>query len=181
MRHAIRVIDRMFFDVPNLKEKIMRTIAITMLALTCFAGPNAAEADDELILSLEPERAPAYELNYEEYRLEELERGARRSRNALIGTSVAAAVGLALVIPATSTQCNSVQTTGKDDKYECTRAGDVLLGVGSPFVIGGLTGAVVSGIILGVRKGKIRRLNDSFSPTRARALRWDERSSRFVF
>ena len=42
--------------------------------------------------------------------------------------------------------------------------------------------AVVSGIILGVRKGKIRRLNDSFEPkTKARALRWDERSSRFVF
>lgn len=161
----------------------MRRTAITMLVLTFFvvSGPSVAEADDELILSLEPERTPAYELTYEEYRLEELERGALRSRNALIGTSVAAAVGLALVIPATSTQCNSVQTTGKDDEYECTRAGDVLIGVGSPFVIGGLTGALVSGIILGVRKGKIRRLNDSFSPTRARAMRWDERSSRFVF
>jgi hypothetical protein len=173
----------MLFDVLNPKEKLMRMIVLTMLVVVFIAGPASAvaEADDELILSLDPEGAPAYELTYEEYRLQELERGALRSRNALIGTSVAAAVGLALVIPATSTQCNSVETAGKEDEYECTRAGDVLLGVGSPLVIGGLTGALVSGIILGVRKGKIRRLNDSFSPTRARALRWDERSSRFVF
>jgi hypothetical protein len=39
----------------------------------------------------------------------------------------------------------------------------------------------VSGIILGVRKGKMRRLDDTFTPNKTRALRWDERSSRLVF
>jgi hypothetical protein len=87
---------------------------------------------------------------------------------------------LALAIPATGGQCESVESDGKSD-YECTRAGDILLRTGSPLVVGGLTGAVVSGIILGVRKGKMRRLDDTFTPNDTRALRWDERSSRFVF
>jgi hypothetical protein len=150
------------------------------LALAAATQPTSALADDQLDLTLEPDAAPAYKLSYEEYRLEELERTSKRSRNALIGTSAAAAVGLLLVIPAASSQCSSVEVGGESD-YQCTSAGDTLLKVGSPLVIGGLTGALVSGIILGVRKGKMRRLNDSFQPTRSRAVQWDERSSRFVF
>ena len=159
----------------------MRHLVCLSLAFSLVAslGDSRAQAED-LDLTLDPDLMPAAEITYEEYKLQELERTARRSRNALIGTSVAAAVGLALVIPATSGQCRSVEIDGKSE-YECTRTGDTLLRVGSPLVIGGLTGAVVSGIILGVRKGKIRRLNDSFGATRGRAFRWDERSSRFVF
>jgi hypothetical protein len=156
----------------------MRHLASLMLAVAVIASTSGARADAELELRLG--NVPASELSYEDYKLQELQRTARRSRNALIGTSAVAAVGLALVIPATSGQCQSVEVGGESD-YQCTQAGDALLRVGSPLVLGGLTGAVVSGIILGVRKGKIRRLNDSFSPTKARALRWDERSSRLVF
>ncbi|MGB5366881.1 MAG: hypothetical protein WBM75_07325 [Polyangiales bacterium] len=161
----------------------MQTVTLTLVALALalvsvvHAKPACAQ---ELDLTLQSDAGPGYKLTYEEYRVQELERGARRSRNALIGTSVAAAVGLALVIPATSGQCDSVVVDGKDE-WNCTRAGDALLGVGSPLVFGGLTGAVVSGIILGVRKGKLRRLNDSFHYPSTRAVRWDERSSRFVF
>jgi hypothetical protein len=158
----------------------MRTIHISLvaLALVSVVHANAAHAQ-ELDLTLQSDAAREYKLTYEEYRIQELERGARRSRNALIGTSAAAAVGLALVIPV-SGQCDSVVVDGQDE-WDCTRAGDALLGVGSPFLFGGLTGAVVSGIILGVRKGKLRRLNDSFYYPSTRAVRWDERSSRFVF
>lgn len=148
----------------------------TVLVLAGIALANPARAQDELDLTLRPER----ELSYEDFKIQELERTSLRSRNALIGTSAVAAVGLALVIPAASGQCESVEVDGKTE-YECTRAGDALLGVGSPLVIGGLTGAVVSGIILGVRKGKLRRLNDSFRIPPSRAVRWDERSSRLVF
>ena len=159
----------------------MRQLVFATLVLAaCGAYSSTAQADDALDLSLSPELTPSYELSYQDFELNELQRKSLRSRNALIGTSVAAAVGLALVIPATAGQCEAVEVGGESD-YECTRAGDALLRAGSPLVIGGLTGAVVSGIILGVRKGKIRRLNDSFSPTQARAIRWDERSSRFVF
>ena len=149
-------------------------------ALVSTALCPIAHADEDLQIKLSPDDPPKYELTYQDYKLQELQRTALRSRNALIGTSVAAAVGLALVIPAASSQCESVTVNGEDE-YQCTRAGDTLLRVGSPLVIGGLTGAVVSGIILGVRKGKIRRMNDTFQPTRARALRWDERSHRLVF
>jgi len=159
----------------------MQRTQITLVALALASVVHAKSAHaQELDLTLQSDTAREYKLSYEEYRIQELERGARRSRNALIGTSAAAAVGLALVIPATSGQCDSVVVDGKDD-WDCTRAGDALLGVGSPLVFGGLTGAVVSGIILGVRKGKLRRLNDSFHYPRTRAVRWDERSSRFVF
>ena len=150
-------------------------------SLAASLGAPEARAEETLDLKLDPELAPEPPpLTYEDYKLEELQRTAKRSRNALIGTSAAAAVGLALVIPAASGQCQSVDVGGKSE-YECTRAGDALLRTGSPLVIGGLTGALVSGIILGVRKGKIRRLNDTFAPTKSRAVRWDERSSRFVF
>ena len=80
-------------------------------------------------------------------------------------------------------QVDSVEIDGQSS-YECTRTGDALIRAGSPLVIGGLTGAVVSGIILGVRKGKMRRLNDSIavsSSSKKRAVQWDERRSRFVF
>ncbi len=153
----------------------MRHLVLISLSLLLFAAYTPAANADELDLTLELEP----NLQYEDFKLQELERTAKRSRNALIGTSVAAAVGLALVIPAASSQCESIEVNGESD-YQCTRTGDTLLRVGSPFVVGGLTGAVVSGIILGVRKGKIRRLNDSFQ-TKNRAVRWDERSSRFVF
>ena len=148
-----------------------------VLASTLPLGVATAQETQAPRLQIEPALAPR--ASYEEFRIHELERGALRSRNALIGTSVAAAVGLALVIPAAA-QCESTEVNGKDE-YDCTRAGNALYGVGSPLVIGGLTGAVVSGIILGVRKGKLRRLNDTFSYPKSRAVRWDERSSRLVF
>lgn len=155
---------------------------ILAAALVASIGTKRARADEDLDLTLDPTLVPAQPqpLSYEEYRLQELERAAKRSRNALIGTAAAAAVGLVLVIPATSTQCQSTDVDGKSG-YDCTRAGDALIGVGSPLVIGGLTGALVSGIILGVRKSKLRRLNDSFGPAKTRTVRWDERSSRFIF
>lgn len=167
---------------PKPAGETMRHLVSMTLAFTFVTalGANRAHADEELDLTLDPDFATASPVAYEDFKLRELERAAKRSRNALIGTSVAAAVGLALVIPAASSQCESVETGGESD-YVCTRAGDALLRAGSPLVIGGLTGAVVSGIILGVRKGKIRRLNDSFTPSKTRALRWDDRSSRFVF
>ncbi len=160
----------------------MRLITATILLPAFLSSLASTASAEELDLSLDAESGPTYKLRYEDYKLQELERTAKRSRNALIATSAVAAVGLALVIPAAAGQCESIQVNGESE-YQCTSAGDTLLGVGSPLVIGGLTGAVVSGIILGVRKGKIRRLNDSFatSSSRSRAVRWDERSSRFVF
>jgi len=159
----------------------MRTTAFSILFILMLPSLSVARAESgSEAPDLTLEAAPEPRISYEEFKVQELERLALRSRNALIGTSVAAAVGLALVIPAGATQCNSVEKTNGDDSYECTRAGNALIGAGSPLVIGGLTGAVITGIMLGVRKGKLRRLNDAFVPN-ARAVQWDERRGRFVF
>lgn len=142
---------------------------------------SSVQADEPDVFALTLEPAPAPRFTYEELEMRELERKALRSRNALIGTAAAAAVGLALTIPAAATQCNSVTQPDGEDDYDCSRAGDLLFGFGSPLVVGGLTGAVISGIMLGVRKGRLRRLNDRTGYLRAGSLRWDDRRGAFVF
>jgi hypothetical protein len=47
--------------------------------------------------------------------------------------------------------------------------------------VGGVTGAVITGIMFGVRKGKLRRLEHRMAYENSRAIRWDPASSRFVF
>lgn len=119
--------------------------------------------------------------SYDEYRLDELKHGARRSRNALIGTSAAAAVGAALLFPGLARQCFLIQRPLQSDELRCTTAGKALLGFGWPLFFGGMTGMIVTGIMLGVRKGKIRRLDDRIAYEKSRAVRWDPAASRFVF
>jgi len=64
----------------------MRTLAVSFIAFVFVSvfSIRPAPAQDEFSLSLQPDAAPGYKLTYEEYRIQELERGARRSRNALI-------------------------------------------------------------------------------------------------
>ncbi len=45
----------------------------------------------------------------------------------------------------------------------------------------GVTGVLISGIMFGVRKGKLRRLEDRMAYEKSRAIRWDPHTSRFVF
>jgi hypothetical protein len=66
-------------------------------------------------------------------------------------------------------------------QIQCTRAGKAMLGIGYPLFLGGITGVLVSGIMYGVRKGKLRRLNDRMAYEKSRAVRWDPARSRFVF
>jgi hypothetical protein len=40
---------------------------------------------------------------------------------------------------------------------------------------------VITGIMFGVRKGKLRRLEHRMAYENSRAIRWDPASSRFVF
>ena len=56
-----------------------------------------------------------------------------------------------------------------------------MLGIGYPLAVGGLTGALISGIILGVRKGKLRDIEARRKYSSAKRLRWDPYSSQFVF
>jgi hypothetical protein len=126
-----------------------------------------------------PPNGPIDKRTYEEYRRDELEVLARRSRNALIGLSAATAVGTALVFPGLARQCFTVVVNGLEE-LRCSTAGSLLVGFGMPLYVGGITGVLISGIMFGVRRGKIRRLNDKIE-YRKRAVQWDPRTSRFVF
>ena len=174
----------------------MPSIIKGMFAAVLFAASTigVAQAQDAPAEapSAEPQAAPVTmttaeptyvdkRLAYDMYRRDELERGVRRTRNALIGTSAAFAVGLALTIPVWAGDHCVWVTIGDRDELTCTTTGKVLLGIGSPLLWGGAIGALVSGIMFGVRKGKLRRINERIILTSERRVRWDLASSRFVF
>jgi len=164
-------------------------LGILSLALSIAAFESGARADEPIITE-----APAGSnqlgyvvrpsASYDEFRRRELHESSRRSRNALIGLSASAALGTALLFPALSRQCYVIQVndlSGTTDELRCSTAGKALSGVGMPLFFGGLTGVLISGIMFGVRKGKLRRLEDRMAYEKPRAVRWDPRTSRFVF
>ena len=117
--------------------------------------------------------------SYDELRREELQRGIKRTRTALIITSASFAVGLSLVVPA-FTSDNCVENDFNDN-ISCNRTGRALLGVGVPFLAVGFWGAIVSGIMLGVRKGKVRRLDEKIAYESRAKFRFDTERGAFVF
>ena len=121
-------------------------------------------------------------LAYDMYRRDELRRSVPRTRNALIGTSVSFGVGLALLIPVwAGDHCIWYSNDFTTDQYSCDKTGKILTGIGAPLAWGGAIGMIVSGIMLGVRKGKIRRLDEKIMLTSQRKLQWDPSTSRMVF
>lgn len=169
----------------------MRTLALGMLllALSIVALETGAHADEPLITE-----APASSnqlgyvtrpsMSYDEFRQRELHESSRRSRNALIGLSATTVVGAALGFSGSLRQCYVVVVTyqsGPSEELRCTPAGKALVGIGWPLFSIGVTGVLITGIMFGVRKGKLRRLEDRMAYEKSRAVRWDPRTSRFVF
>jgi len=165
------------------------SIGVLSLALSIVAFETGARADEPIITE-----APANSnqlgyvtrpsTSYDEFRRRELHESSRRSRNALIGLSAATVVGTALLFPGLIRQCYVIQTnftSPTTDELRCSPAGKALVGVGWPLFIGGSMGVLISGIMFGVRKGKLRRLEDRIAYEKSRAFRWDPRTSRFVF
>ncbi len=166
----------------------MKHLALSVLVFALVTGAllHDVAAQDQIVTeapaaSSPPAlEAPLPRMTYEEYKRDALEESARRSRNALIGTSAATVVGAALLFPAMANQCYVIDFPGGAE-VRCTTAGKVMVGIGWPLFFGGITGVVISGIMFGVRKGKLRRLDDRMAYERSRAVRWDPASSRFVF
>lgn len=121
------------------------------------------------------------QLAYDMYRRDQLAESVPRTRNALIGTSVSFGVGLALLIPVWAGDHCVTYDFGNSSNYECDTTGKVLTGIGGPLAWGGSLGMIVSGIMLGVRKGKIRRLEQKIMLTSDRKLQWDPSTARMVF
>jgi hypothetical protein len=176
----------------------MKRVALSMLGFALVMGTSfdGAAAQDQIVteapsasstpaaeapvVDAPPGEAPPLQKSYEEYKRDTLEKSALRSRNALIGTAAATVVGTALVFPALANQCFRFDFAATNN-IRCTTAGKAMLGIGWPLFFGGMTGVMVTGIMFGVRKGKLRRLDDRMAYEKSRAVRWDPVGSRFVF
>jgi hypothetical protein len=162
---------------------------VLSLALSIVAFETGARADEPIIT--EAPASPSQlgyvaqpSTSYDEFRQRELQKSSRRSRNALIGLSATAVVGAALGFPGSIRQCYVVvvnYSTGPNEEVRCTPAGKALVGIGWPLFSIGVTGVLITGIMFGVRKGKLRRLEDRIAYEKSRAFRWDPHTSRFVF
>ena len=168
----------------------MKFTGFLLAAAIVVATANQAQAQDTTappprsVDSSVVQAPPGYPTSttqptYEQQRREELKVGVKRTRTALIATSASLAVGLSLVIPA-FTSDNCVENDFNDN-ITCTTTGKALLGVGTPFLAVGFWGAIVSGIMLGVRKGKIRRLDEKIAYQSQAKFRWDPERGKFVF
>ena len=164
----------------------MNWTTFTVFAFAVFVGRPAgiARAQDAIVIDTPPFAGATVvvknQQTLDEYRLEELQTRARRSRNALIGLSAASVVGTALAFPGRINQCFVVRFLDGTEELRCTSAGKAMVGLGWPLFFGGLTGVLISGIMFGVRQGKVRRLSDQIEREK-RAFRWDPATSAFVF
>lgn len=160
------------------------TFAVLVFAVFVGRPTGIARAQDAIVIQTPPSTGATVVLKsqhtHDEYRLKELQGRARRSRNALIGLSAASVVGAALAFPGRINQCFVVRFLDGTQKLRCTSAGKAMVGLGWPLFFGGLTGVLISGIMFGVRQGKIRRLSDQIEREK-RAFRWDPATSAFVF
>lgn len=179
----------MIADIDKMPAMWRAPIGILSLVVSIAALESGACADEPIITE-----APGSSVrlgyvarpssSYDEFRQRELHESSRRSRNALIGLSASTVVGAALLFPGLIRQCYLIQTgfsSPTTEELRCSPAGKGLVGVGWPLFFGGATGVLISGIMFGVRKGKLRRLEDRMAYEKSRAVRWDPRTSRFVF
>jgi uncharacterized integral membrane protein len=161
----------------------MRRATIGILALLCASAASlgSARAQDASGDASSEAVLPPARLSYDEYRLNELEFLAGRSRIALISTSVAAAVGGALVAPALVTECVRITSSSSFDDIRCSTAGKALLGIGIPILVAGALGVIISGTMFGVRRGKIRNIENRIAYEKSSAIRWDPSRAVFEF
>ena len=162
----------------------MKSMMVTSVLLFATTFTVAAHAQGQVVTETPDVQLevvlPQPNPTWQEFRLEELQSSSRRSRNALIGLAATSVVGLAFLIPS-DRFCQELTNANGQQEYRCSRTGKALTGIGLPLTLGGLTGTLISGIMLGVRKGKARRLERNIALQRARAVRWDPGQGSFVF
>ena len=107
----------------------------------------------------------------------------RRTRIALYASAGATVAGSILLITSLS-QCEEQPNAFGQNEVVCNRAGDALTISGGITIGIGLVGLTVSGIMLGVRKRKLKKEasqpNEVAQRDRKR-VHWDPSTSRFVF
>ncbi|MFW2387768.1 MAG: hypothetical protein ACN4G0_05500 [Polyangiales bacterium] len=115
--------------------------------------------------------------------LQDANDGIRRTRNALIATSALAAVGM--IVGATAFRhCDFFENYYNyyNSQLVCTDRGERLLTAGGTIFGLAAIGVITSGIMLGVRKGKRRRLRrDIQRQSYGARLQWNTESGRLEF
>jgi hypothetical protein len=106
------------------------------------------------------------------YTLEEVELRVRRARIGLLSTTGVAVVGAGL-FGAGAARARSSQD------LDALSEGPLLIS-GMSLMIGGAVGMIVTGTLLGIRKGELRRLKEA-RYERPRRVQWDLETSRVVF
>jgi len=180
----------------HFKERDMHSFTMTVVVVTLagVVSANGAAAQEAASAVEQPKpnlqymlafgastgTVPATILRLEDPERTALERKVRRNRRALIGTSVAVAVGLPLWVVGTKKHCSRVEF-GRATELTCSKTGKVARGTGMTLFWGGASGMLISGIMIAVRKGQLRDLGYRVEYPKSRALRWDAASSQFVF
>lgn len=142
--------------------------------------PSAPPAPEEPALQLEldntgVEVAPSAPQAVDGYTLEVMELRVKRARIGLISTAAAMGVGGAFVAIAVAHRDCGLSFTRRIPQW-CNVVGNT----GLALIFGGAAGVIATGILLGVRKRKMRTLEEADYGT-PRRVQWDLARSRLVF
>lgn len=163
----------------------MKKIVLSVCLMNVFAGAVSAtqvraQTQDteaaELFAASQVSEPSAEELQALQD-LDRMDEQIRRTRIALLSTTGAFGLGLALTIAGAS-QC-------QDDRFDgdlvCNTAGKALWGIGGSSLIAGAVGMLTSGIMLGVRQRHRRGREREIRTYSERRLHWDLESARLAF
>lgn len=167
-------------------------VAATLVSATVFwaAGPASAQqtstaveaeaSPSSSIVTTAPSQTESREA-WLEADLAEAKGRSRRTRNALIGTSVAFGIGVILAGVGAS-QCQKIQTGAQYGDLLCNTAGNVLLPLGGTMAFLGGVGMLTSGIMLGKSNQRKRQIERDIRRIQyGRRLQWDIPSGGLVF
>ncbi len=155
--------------------------AILTLSLLIVSPVAAQEAPPPAVVITTSPNPVSPSPGYYQYELEDAKERSRRVRVALISTSALAAVGM--IVGATAFRhCEFIYSSvNQRDDLVCTQRGDALLAAGGTIFGLAAIGMITSGIMLGVRKGKRRRLSREIRSQQGAHLQWDTESGRLEF
>lgn len=132
---------------------LVATAASASAQQTSGDTPSQADTPSMVIASPQPSSSQAWL----ERELDDAETRVRRTRNALIGTSVGFAVGIVLAGAAAS-QCESFTNIQGNEDIRCNSAGEALIATGATISGLSIIGMITSGAMLGVAKRNKREL-----------------------
>ena len=159
----------------------LRCPLLGLVFAVSLVGGGIASAQEAPVSALEEAEETNIMPSYEEYRQRQLHYLAGRSRTGVIVGASVTAVGAALVTPAFVNECVRVASSSSIDDLRCSTAGRALLGVGVPILVGGVTTLLVTSIMLGVRRGHIRSIEDEMEYRRRRGVSYDPTMGAFTF